>query len=282
MKKTLLAMMSLAALSIPSVGLADPWTGDCAYLRSIGPSNTRPNNNYGAACGLFSQSTADQLTAQHFIVAYCNNAIPGCPSYNTTVDTPSSSPAGGSSNRPACSTLAVKTICTEECYTPGQSLMFGGTYQSIDGAYRSSAATVSALAPGSTADSLNLSEQPIQEFVQSRHDGDVYQLTLDRGQTIEVTGNHPMVNSEGMMVPAQALAVGDALMTTEGDLTSIVSISKRTFSGTVWNLRPTSTKKEENVLVVNGVLTGSIRFQNQWKVDVGRLLRTDAFDVSSL
>ncbi len=141
---------------------------------------------------------------------------------------------------------------------------------------------MSALAPGSTADSVNLSEQPIQEFVQSRHDGDVYQLTLDRGQTIEVTGNHPMVNSEGMMVPAQALAVGDALMTTEGDLTSIVSISKRTFSGTVWNLRPTSTKKEENVLVVNGVLTGSIRFQNQWKVDVGRLLRTDAFDVSSL
>jgi len=282
MKKSMLAILSLTALVSPSLALADPWTGDCAYLRSIGPSNTRPNNNYGVECGLFSQSTADDLTNNHFIVAYCRKDMPGCPSFNTTINTTSSLPGGSSPNRPPCGQLGIKTICTEECYTPGQSLMFGGSYQSVDSAYSSATPTVTALASGSTAELVSLSEQPIQEFVQSRHDGDVFTLTTDRGQQIEVTANHPMVSAEGQMVPAQSLSVGDALLTSEADVTAIVSISKRTFSGTVWNLRPTSIKKEENVLVVNGVLTGSIRFQNQWKTDAGRFLRTDAFDVNGL
>lgn len=282
MKESMLVALSLSVLVAPSLATADPWSGDCAYLRSIGPSNTRPNNSYGAECGLFTQATADDLTNSHFIVAYCRKDMPGCPSFNTTINTWSYSPTGGSVNRPPCDTLGIKTICTEECYTPGQSLMFGGSYQSVDSAYSSSTATVTALASGSTAEFVSLSEQPIQEYVQSRHDGDVFTLTMDRGQQIEVTANHPMVGGEGKMVPAQSLAIGDVLLTSEGDLTAIVGISKRNFSGTVWNLRPASIKKEENVLVVNGVLTGSIRFQNQWKADAGRFLRTDAFDVSGL
>ena len=59
-------------------------------------------------------------------------------------------------------------------------------------------------------------------------------------------------------------------MKADGTLDPIVDIQKATFFGKVYNLAPVTTDRVSNILVAQGYLVGSVRFQND---EVGYLNR---------
>lgn len=284
-KCLVLGVFALATLSNLVGALAtEPWENEnCKHLRPFGPEKTKPNNDYGVECRKYPQSTADFQTSQHRVVIFCDTTMPGCPVISTPLNSLISSSGYTGTQRPPCETIAIAYVCPEECYTPRQKLLFNGSYQSLEDAYASDAATVTTLSDGATSIAMGTGEQPVEEFTSKGFDGDVFTLMTDGGQRVEVTGNHPMVKHDGSVVQAGNLAVGDNLLMSTGEIASVAGISTRHYSGPVWNINPTSKKKQENILVTTGgLLTGSLKFQNQWKEDASRLLRADSFDVSGL
>jgi hypothetical protein len=77
-----------------------------------------------------------------------------------------------------------------------------------------------------------------------------------------VTNEHPMVTGEGRLVQAQKLKVGEELLKADGTPDAIVSIEKTTHQGKVYNIKPESREQVANILIAQGYLVGSARFQN--------------------
>lgn len=283
-KSVLLSVLLLTNLAgVGGACATEPWENEnCKHLRPFGPNHTKPNNDYGAECHLYSPATAAAKTAMHQIVIFCDKSMVGCPIYSMPLNSLISSVGYTGVQRPPCDQLAIAYICPEECYTPNQQLLFNNAYQSIERAYTVSSPTVTALTGSATLMSLDTGEQPIEEFSTKGFEGDVYTLVTDQGHRVEVTGNHPLISPSGSVVHASSLSVGDSLLMSSGEITSLVDVTTRPYSGPVWNVSPLSNNKKENILVNNGLLTGSLKFQNQFKEDEGRLLRADAFDVSGI
>jgi hypothetical protein len=168
------------------------------------------------------------------------------------------------------------------CYTPEQKVLFGGAYSGIQGAFESNASTVTALTDRSTMNSLSFAEQPIRTFVAGETTETIYVLTGARGETLQVTSEHPLVKDDGEIVKAKTLKRGDRLLLADGRADTLKSVETFTYEGLVWNVQPTSRNKTENILAAQGFLTGSVRFQNEWADDTFRLSLRDDLDVSKL
>jgi hypothetical protein len=83
-------------------------------------------------------------------------------------------------------------------------------------------------------------------------------------------------------VKAHTLKKGDRLAKANGTTARLTEVKTVSFTGTVWNVEPASRDKTENILVGQGFLTGSVRFQNEWADEAFRLSRRDDLDVSKL
>lgn len=171
-------------------------------------------------------------------------------------------------------------FCVVGCYTGGQRLVFDGQYLGIESAYQGGATTVAGLSPESTAGALRFTEQSIQSFVAGDTKEDIWVLQGVDGRRIEVTSEHPMVDASGRVVRARTLQAGDALLGADGSVVTLSDVSVVPFVGKVWNVRPWSTDKLENILDAEGFLSGSVRFQNEWASDDYRLGLRDDADVS--
>ena len=72
-----------------------------------------------------------------------------------------------------------------------------------------------------------------------------------------------MLEGGGKVVEAHALKVGDKLIKPDGSLDPIVSVTKTSHFGKVYNLKPRSTNRVANLLIAQGYLVGSSRYQNE-------------------
>jgi len=92
------------------------------------------------------------------------------------------------------------------------------------------------------------------------------------GHSLEVTPDHPMVRASGIMAKASDLKVGDTLLEETGQTITIENIQESIRETVAWNVLPQDETRAGNVLVAEGLLTGSARFQNQWANETYRLL----------
>ncbi|WP_205519457.1 Hint domain-containing protein [Pyxidicoccus caerfyrddinensis] len=172
--------------------------------------------------------------------------------------------------------------CVAGCFTPSQHLDFNGRLLTVPDAYESGVSTVTALTAGSQLDAIDFSQQPIRSYVAGDTQEDIFVLKSADGRRIEVTAEHPMLTGDGVMVKAKTLKVGDTLLGSDGKVLPLSSVTVFNYKGKVWNVRPESHDKTENVMSAEGFLTGSVRFQNEWAADDYRLSVRDALDVSGL
>lgn len=170
----------------------------------------------------------------------------------------------------------------KDCLTPTQPVKFRGAYLPIAEASRLALPTVTTLVTSPGMEGAMLGERAIRNFTSTPFIGNTYLLKLTSGSELELTGNHPLVRSDGLMVEAETLNVGDALLRADGDTDGVISVSQKPYSGDVWNVRPNSEKKIENVMVVRDVLTGSSRFTERWADEETRLVRTRTINIRGL
>ncbi|NTX64322.1 hypothetical protein HUA74_27070 [Myxococcus sp. CA051A] len=239
----------------------------------------RGRNAWARRCGLITATREAYLNTENEYQVFTN----GCFAYPAV-------PAGSSCTFfvPAVESAECITglnklgTCVAGCTTPSQKVAFGGRMLPVPEAYASGLTTVTALSPDSEAGFLRYGEQTIRSFVAGDTQEDIFTLETQEGRRLEVTAEHPMVLEDGTMVKARTLQAGDTLLGADGVKLHLSRVTVFNFKGQVWNVRPESQVKLENVMNAEGFLTGSVRFQNEWAQDDYRLSLRDDVDVSGL
>lgn len=176
----------------------------------------------------------------------------------------------------------VMGLCTSSCYKPQVPLRFA-TLENGEAVYRDVAiasaveqglSTVAVLADNSTLEKPIVTTAPVDSYTISATPTShaIYVLTGASGKSLEVTDNHPLVDATGRIREAGTFAVGDALVTLDGELEPIRSIHIEPFFGRVYNLAPRSASLLGNVVIANGFLSGSSWYQNDGVDNLNRKL----------
>jgi len=170
--------------------------------------------------------------------------------------------------------VAVDALCEAGCYMPDQAIRTGDSSMSVAQAQSSGERAVTTLAPGSTIDSMNLMQNTIARWTVDIAPANQTILTIrmKSGGQLRVTEEHPLVTNDGVMRQAQTLVVGDSLVRDNGAADPVVSITKSEEYTKVYNLRPTTTDLSSNILVAQGYLTGSARYQSEYVKYLNRVL----------
>lgn len=169
-------------------------------------------------------------------------------------------------------------FCASGCYTPEQYVLFPTGEVEIKNASDKNLKVVRTLATSSTLENLTYKDSPISEFVMDIKDSehDVLVFEMLSGRSLSVTPNHPLVNEDGKVLPAEKFLKGQALISSNGNLDPIMNITSQKYFGKVYNLDVESNDLKEHILVAQGYLNGSVRYQNQFVRHLNRiLLRTN-------
>lgn len=254
--------------------------GRCSIMNNGGVISydaAAESNKWGVDCGFLTATAAALYNADHKYAIYAGNNGSFLITNTPKTGTP-------------CNVYAflkkedIKVVgaCSAGCYPPEQELEFGSRPVSIEHAFRSDARTVTALSSASEIGGTTFSEQLIESFVSGETNETLYTLIGQGSERLVVTGEHPMVSADGSLVPARRLRAGDALLGKDGGLIELAEVATRPYKGWVWNVRPQSRNKLDNILVAQGFLTGSVRFQNEWANETYRLTLRDSLDVTGL
>tara|TARA_B100001094_G_scaffold331951_1_gene402057 strand:+ start:3496 stop:4383 length:888 start_codon:yes stop_codon:yes gene_type:complete len=159
--------------------------------------------------------------------------------------------------------------CLSSCYTPDQELLFAEGEMTIYDAFTNKVQKIVTLSDDATFEQLGKTERDIFAWVVSIKDTehDILVIQTEQGQ-LKVTPNHPLVLSNGKMMTAGTLQVGQSLIREDGDFAEIISIDEIKYHGKVYNVEPDA--KDENgqqsmnghILIAQGFLSGSNFYQN--------------------
>jgi hypothetical protein len=170
----------------------------------------------------------------------------------------------------------VTAYCESGCYAPDQSLRFSDGDVNIVDAMKAQRDDLVTLTSDATLDNLATQTSKVHSYTADIRDARqvLYQITTASGGALSVTDEHPMVTSEGRLVKAEKLTAGDQLLKADGTPDPITGIVKTDYFGKVYNIQPESRERVANILIAQGYLVGSARFQND---DVNYMNRTLLF-----
>lgn len=158
----------------------------------------------------------------------------------------------------------VNGFCTASCYAPDQELLFPDGKSRIVDAVAQMKPEVITLTADSSLESFSLQTSPTHSYTAEVRDSThkILEFTMASGGKLRVTTEHPMINGEGRLVQAQTLKVGDQMIRQDGAFDAIVSVVQTQHVGKVYNLQPDTAERTSHIMVAQGYLVGSSRFQN--------------------
>lgn len=168
-------------------------------------------------------------------------------------------------------------MCEAGCFAEGSRILGQSGWQ--DAALYSNAKDrgrgLVTLSAGSSLDRASFALTPIESIVRSAEaeDEEMVEIATVFGRILTVTTNHPMLKADGMMVPAGQLAEGDLLLASDGDRVeqdAVASLKGFTRHEKVTNFRMSSENLHENVVIAEGLLTGTSMYQNELRDQVNR------------
>jgi hypothetical protein len=165
-------------------------------------------------------------------------------------------------------------MCVSGCYTPDQKLLFKDGIQEIGDAFDHKNLEIETLTTDSILEHPSYQVSELEAYtvdIAPAHQ-DVIDFETVSGKKLSVTKNHPLLDSQGQMRTADSLKVGESLVLQDGSFDPIIHINQRDYFGKVYNVRPKSTDLLENIVVAQGVLSGSVYFQNEGTKDLNRAL----------
>lgn len=240
-----------------SMFTADANTAFNTYNIYVYPVYTDPNNGYDAWIGPGAPGSQAQVTANSWTLTGTQLSLLG------------------HTEKPAH--VIHDGVCEPGCYTPDQQVLFETGEQSIATAQSFGRADLVTLSPDATFDDLSYIANPVETYTLDKEPAkqDILDFRMESGGRLSVTDHHPLVNSEGAVTKAMDMVVGDSLVKQDGTFDKIVSIERRQWYGKVYNLRPRSRELTSNILVAEGYLNGSGRFQSEFVEELNRILLRD-------
>ncbi len=170
--------------------------------------------------------------------------------------------------------------CQMGCYSGEQEILFGSGYKPIEQASRELASDIITLAPDATMENLRFVTNQVQSYTvdTDAHDQELLKFETTQGGTLRVTSEHPIVLADGTIRQASDVKIGDMLVRADGALDDVVRVTTENYSGRVFNVKPVTTDLRTNVIVAQGFLNGSVRYQNSYRDYLGRVLLRDTLN----
>jgi len=163
----------------------------------------------------------------------------------------------------SCDGWIRKAFCLASCYPADQLVWFQQGYVPINVAVEAKLDNVMTLTKNSTIDEPKFQVLPIKGYSRSIWDSNETILTFKTasGRQMRVTTNHPILTADGVMRQASQIQVGQQLVKQNGMPDEIIEINSTLEFGKVFNLSPNSGNPIENIVVSQGLLTGSEHYQ---------------------
>ncbi|MBY0470750.1 hypothetical protein K2X30_06230 [bacterium] len=177
--------------------------------------------------------------------------------------------------RPANYDLAF--YCAAGCMTPEQKILTSHGEVAYEEAFDQEVASVRTLTADSSLENLKFQDSKIDQIVTDIKAGHqkILNFNMASGGSLRVTVHHPLVNRDGKVVKASEIQIGDDLVKENGELDAVVSIVPEDYFGKVYNVKVSDNGLKENIVVAQGYLNGSVRYQNEFVKDLNRdLLRS--------
>lgn len=164
----------------------------------------------------------------------------------------------------ATTPFTVLAYCESSCYTPDQNVRFATGDVNILEAFKNLRNDVVTLSANATLENPRTEVQTVFSYTRELRDVEqpIFKLFTASGGSLSVTNEHPVMVGSGKLVKAEKLREGDEILKADGTKDPIVHVEKTNFFGKVYNLKPTSPEHIRNVLIAQGFLVGSARFQN--------------------
>jgi len=158
----------------------------------------------------------------------------------------------------------VNGYCVSSCYLPDQQIAFDGGNEGILDAMNQLRTGVTTLTPKSTLNNIQTHTDEVASYTHDIHEAKqvIFTITTRSGGQLKVTDKHPILEGNGRLVQAQSIKVGNQLIKPDGTRDEVVSVTKTDYFGKVYNIKPASTNRVANILIAQGFLVGSSRFQN--------------------
>ena len=182
----------------------------------------------------------------------------------------------------SCSLLngwSLAGFCVSGCFTPDQRIAFADSPGHsiaipIGLAYRNRFSQALTLSHESTRHNLAFVPASIENYTVSLADAwhDIVDVTTLSGLRLKVTTNHPLVLSSGVLVRADALAPGQALIRSNGAEEPIIEINRTRFFGKVYNLNLTSGDPLSHIVIAEELLAGTGYLQNEGRDYLNRMI----------
>ena len=159
----------------------------------------------------------------------------------------------------------VNGYCTASCYLPDQQISFSTGDAPILEALTALRDDVKTLTPTSTLENISLKTDHVASYTREIHDANhiIFDIRTASGGQLKVTDKHPVLVDSGRIMEARSLKAGQSLIKADGTRDQIVSVEKTSYFGKVYNLKPEATNRVSNLLIAQGFLVGSSRYQNE-------------------
>lgn len=165
-------------------------------------------------------------------------------------------------------------ICEPGCYIPNQTILFSDGDMAIGQAQKSGRDDLMTLSPNASFEKIELIKNSVLYYTLDPHPVKQKILTfrMASGGHLSVTTEHPLVTTEGSLKRAREFAVGEHLLQQDGSPDEIVTIDNDLTTVRTFNLKPVTTDLTSNILVAQGYLNGSGRFQSEYVEELNRLI----------
>ena len=158
----------------------------------------------------------------------------------------------------------VNGYCVSSCYLPDQQIAFDGGTEGILAAMTELRTGVTTLTPTSTLDNIKTRTDEVASYTHDIREAKqvIFTITTRSGGQLKVTDKHPILVGDGRIVQAQSIKVANQLIKPDRTRDEVVSVTQADYFGKVYNIKPASTNRVANILIAQGFLVGSSRYQN--------------------
>jgi hypothetical protein len=151
------------------------------------------------------------------------------------------------------------------CYLPDQQIAFDGGNEGILAAMTELRTGVTTLTPTSTLGNIKTQTDEVASYTHDIREAKqvIFTITTRSGGQLKVTDKHPILVGDGRIMEARSITVGNQLIKPDGTRDAVVSVTQTDYFGKVYNIKPASTNRVANILIAQGFLVGSSRYQNE-------------------
>ncbi|NVJ10531.1 hypothetical protein HUW63_35660 [Myxococcus sp. AM001] len=168
-------------------------------------------------------------------------------------------------------------MCEPGCYTPDQKILLSDGAMGIREALESGRTDLVTLSPEASFASVEYLDNKVERYTLDRDatEQEILTFRTRSGGELRVTTEHPLVTPDGTLKRAREIGVGDSLVDRHGKADEIVALDKKWEYTRAYNVRPVTKDLTSNIIVAQGYLNGSQRFQSEYVEEMNRMILRD-------